>query len=105
MIYSKVIQLHMCVCVCARVCVLSYPVVFNFSTTWTVACQAPLSWGFPRQKYCSGFPPPPPGDLSQPGIEPTYLVLASRFFIIELPGKHTHTHIYILFQILFHYTL
>ena len=23
---------------------------------WTVACQAPLSMGFPRQEYCSGLP-------------------------------------------------
>ena len=23
-----------------------------------IACQAPLSIGFPRQEYCSGFPPP-----------------------------------------------
>ena len=31
-----------------------------FSTPWTVALQAPLSMGFPRQEYWSGllFPPP-----------------------------------------------
>ena len=37
---------------------------------WTVARQAPLSIGFPRQEYWSGLPFPPPGDLSSPGIEP-----------------------------------
>ena len=26
--------------------------------------------GFPRQEYWSGLPLPPPGDLSNPGIEP-----------------------------------
>jgi len=26
--------------------------------------------GFPRQEYWSGLPCPPPGDLSNPGIEP-----------------------------------
>ena len=26
--------------------------------------------GFPRQKYWSGLPFPPPGDLPDPGIEP-----------------------------------
>ena len=31
---------------------------------WTVAHQAPLSMGFPRQKYWSGLPFPTPGDLS-----------------------------------------
>ena len=27
-------------------------------TLWTVACQAPLSLGFPRQEYWTGFPFP-----------------------------------------------
>ena len=36
----------------------------SFGTPWTVALQAPLSMGFPRQEYWSGLPsPPPPGDL------------------------------------------
>ena len=26
-----------------------------FAIPWTVACQAPLSMGFPRQEYQSGF--------------------------------------------------
>ena len=39
-------------------------------TPWTVACQAPLSMGFPRQEYWSGLPFPPPGDLPDPAIEP-----------------------------------
>ena len=39
-------------------------------TPWTVACQAPLSMGFPRQEYWSGLPFPPPGDLPDLGIEP-----------------------------------
>ena len=38
-------------------------------TPWTVALQAPLSMGFPRQEYWSGCPFPFPGDLSNPGIE------------------------------------
>ena len=39
--------------------------------------------GFSRQEYCSGLPFPSPGDLSDPGIEPTSLMslaLAGRFF-------------------------
>ena len=27
----------------------------SFVTPWTVACQCPLSMGFPRQEYWSGF--------------------------------------------------
>ena len=38
-------------------------------TAWTVALQAPLSMGFSGQEYWSGLPCPPPGDLSEPGIE------------------------------------
>ena len=37
---------------------------------WTGAHQASLSMGFSRQEYWSGLPCPPPGDLSDPEIEP-----------------------------------
>ena len=55
-----------------------------FVTPWTVAHQAPLSMGFSRQEYWSGLPCPPPGDLSDPGIEPQSLTsaLAGRLFTI-----------------------
>ena len=39
-------------------------------TPWTVARQAPLSMGYPRQKYWSGLPFPSPGDFPNLGIEP-----------------------------------
>ena len=53
-----------------RACVLSrFSHVQLFATLWTVALQAPLSMGFPRQKYWSGLPFPPPGDLPDSGIE------------------------------------
>ena len=35
----------------------------------TVTHQAPLSMGFPRQEYWSGFPFPSPEDLPNPGME------------------------------------
>ena len=44
--------------------------------------QGPPSMGFSRQEYWSGLPFPPPGDLHDPGIEPTSLAslaLAGRF--------------------------
>ena len=34
-----------------------------FATPWTIACQAPLSMGFPRQESWSEMPVPTPGDL------------------------------------------
>ena len=49
-----------------------------FVTTWTVAHQAPLSMGFPRQEYWSGLPFPSPGVLPDPEIESS--CIASRFF-------------------------
>ena len=45
--------------------------------------MAPLSMGLSRQEYWSGFPCSPPGDLSDLGIEPAFLMphaLAGRFF-------------------------
>ena len=53
----------------------------------TVACQAPLSMRFPRQEDWNGLPFPSPGDLPDPGIEPTCTALASKFFTTESPGK------------------
>ena len=58
------------------------PVQWFFATLWTVACQASLSMGFPRQEDWSGGPFPSPGDLPDPGIEPTSPLLAGRFFTI-----------------------
>ena len=49
--------------------------VWLFVTPWTVACQAPLSLGFPRQEYWSGVPFPSPGELPDPGIEPESVCL------------------------------
>ena len=40
---------------------------------WTVARKAPLSVGFLKREYWSELPCPPPGDLPDPGIEPTSL--------------------------------
>ena len=42
-------------------------------TSWTVACQAPLSREFSRQEYWSGLPFPPPEDLPDPGVKPESL--------------------------------
>ena len=52
-------------------CKLSRSVVSDSSVTpWTVARQAPLSRGFPRQEHCSGLPFPSPGELRDTRIEP-----------------------------------
>ena len=65
-------------------CVLSrFSRVRLFVTPWSIARQALLSMGFFRQEYWSGLPCPPPGDLPDPGIEPSSLMppaLAEGFF-------------------------
>ena len=53
----------------------------------TVAYQAPLSVGFPRQKYWSGLPFPSPGDLPNPGTEPVSPALQADTLQSEPPGK------------------
>ena len=56
-----------------------------FATPWTVALQAPLSMGFPRQKYWNGLPFPTPGDLPNPEIKPMCLVFPA-LQVDSLPG-------------------
>ena len=70
---------------CVYVWLLSH--VLLFSTSWTVACQAPLSMGFSRKQHWSGLPCPSPGDLPDPGIKPPSPALASGFFTAEPPGR------------------
>ena len=42
----------------------------SFATPWTVAYQAPLFMGFPRQEYWSRLSFRSPGDLPDPRIKP-----------------------------------
>ena len=58
-----------------------------FATPWTVAHQAALSMGFPRQAYGSGFLFPFLGDLPSTGAEPASPALAGAAFTAEPPGK------------------
>ena len=66
-------DIHMCVCVCVCVCVGVGGCVLShvsrvqlFATPRTVAHQAPLSMGFPRQEYWSGLPFPNSRGSSHP---------------------------------------
>ena len=68
------------------ICVQSLSHVQLFVTP-TVTCQPPLSMEFSRQEYWSGLPFPPAGDLPKPGIKPSSLALAGRFFTTEPPRK------------------
>ena len=64
-----------------------------FVTPWTVAHQAPLSMGVPRLEYWNGLPFPSPGDLHNPGMEPSSPALAGRFLTSEPPGKPINEYI------------
>ena len=68
-------------CVCAK-SLQSYLTLCN-PMDYSPDLQAPLPMGFSRQEYWSGLSCPPPGDLPNPGIEPSSLTspeLAGRFF-------------------------
>ena len=60
--FYRIISLPCYVSVC--VCALSH--VWLFAMPWTIACQAPRSMEFSRQKYWSGLLFPPPGGSSKP---------------------------------------
>ena len=57
-----------------------------FVTPWTVAYQAP-NMGFSRQEYWSGLPFPSPGDLPDPGVEPSSPALWTDALPPEPPGS------------------
>ena len=58
--------------------------------------QAPLSMGFSRifsrQKYWSGLPFPPPGDLSNPEIKPAFAALQSDSLPLRNQGNPYDTY-------------
>ena len=57
------IYLCLCACMCARLC----PTLCNLMDGSPPDCSV---HGIPRQQHWSGLPFPPPGDLSDPRIEP-----------------------------------
>ena len=83
-------------CICLTV--IKYPHSYQcpllscvqcFSTLWTVAHQAHV-YEFSTREYWSGFPFPPPRDLSDPGNKPespSSPTLAGRFFTTAPSGK------------------
>ena len=68
-------------------CVLVLSCVQFLAIPWTVACQDPLSMGFPRQEYWSELPVVSLGDLLNPGIEPGSPALQADSLPSEPPGK------------------
>ena len=54
---------------------------------WTVALQALVSMGLPRQGYWSGLPVPFPGYLPDTGMEPGSPALKAGSLPAEPPGR------------------
>ena len=62
--------------------------VWLFANPWTVACQAPLSTGYPGQEYWRGLPFSPLADLPHPGIEPRSLHCRQLIYCLSHRGTH-----------------
>ena len=54
-----------------------------FVAPWTMARQATLSVGFPRQECGNGLPSPSPGNLPDPGVKPVSPALVGGFLTTE----------------------
>ena len=77
---------HLCTHVCWW---FGLSVMPTLETSRTVACQTPLSMGFSRREYRRGLPFPSPGDLPDPGIEPTSPALAGGSLSLSHQGSPT----------------
>ena len=74
-----------------QVCMRAEPLgqVRLFATPRTIAHQAPLSMGFPKQEYWRGLLFSSPGELPNSGIEPSLLHWWVSFFVcLFLPLNH-----------------
>ena len=58
-----------------------------FATPQIIARQASLSVVLLQREYWSGLPRPPPGDLPNPGIEPTSLASPVDSFLLSHQGS------------------
>ena len=76
--YVLVVRVCVCMLTCFSRVQLCDPVA--------IALQAPLSMEFSRQEYWNELPCLPPGDLPNPGNEPTSPALALGFFTTEPLG-------------------
>ena len=92
-----IIRTHFILCVCVLLVVHSLPHEFLSipcavlclvaQLCLTIAGEAPLFMGFPRQEYWSGLPFPSPGDLRNPGNKPGSTALQVNFLPSEQAGN------------------
>ena len=67
-------------------CYLGSKCFLTLITPWS---QSGSSVGFPRQEYCSELPFPSPGDLPDPGIEPSRLHCQADSLPLSYQGKQS----------------
>ena len=78
---------------CAWLCVCSVAQLYlTLCDLWTVACQAPLSMGFPRQESRGGLLFSSPGDLPSLGIEPVSPALQADYLPLSHLGHRWNSH-------------
>ena len=71
---KHILKLTCALCACVLSCFSGAQL---FLILWIIVHQAPLSMEFSRQESWNGLPLPPPGDLPDPGIEPSSLTAPS----------------------------
>ena len=71
----------------------SHSVVSDSVDPWPVACQDPLSMGFPRQEYWSELPFPSPVNLPKPGIEPMSPALRILYHWVTREAQKGERHV------------
>ena len=70
--------------------------VWHFVTPWTVSHQTPLPMEFSREEYWTGLPFPSPGNLPNPGSEPTSLLSPTIVDIFIITSATWGTQAYII---------
>ena len=87
-LWDPFLSMHPILCMCGVLSSFSH--VQLFATPGTVVWQTHLSMRFSKQKYCSGLPCPPSGNLPNPGIEtmsPVSPALQADSSLAEPPGR------------------
>ena len=74
------VYVYIYVCVRAQSCLILWDAL-------DCSLQAPLPMGFSRQEHWSGLPCPPPGDLSDAGMEPTSPASQVNSLLLNHPGS------------------
>ena len=81
-----VVQVDLSISLVYLICAKSLQSCLTLCNPMGCSLTGSLSMGFSKQEYWGGLPCPPPGDLRDPGIEPTAVTspaLTGWFFTIS----------------------